>query len=188
MEALYMFAIMPPPELASRIDNERKIFSENYKCHRALKPPVHITLFEPFKNEPGFEDEITGLQQWAGAQRPFSIELKNFNFFRNRNSPVVYIDVVKNEHLTRLHRSFLTELHQYLEMERNKSQYSPHITIGYRDVPPAIFPEIIKNYSKRPFSASFEVNTVYLWKHDTRNWQVVREFTFGKPQVQASLF
>ena len=63
MENLYMFAIMPPEAETNEISKERQMFAENYNCFKALKPPVHITLYEPFKTEPDFEKEITGLQR-----------------------------------------------------------------------------------------------------------------------------
>ena len=190
MDNLYMFAIMPPPELATQINKERQVFAENYNCVKALKPPVHITLYDPFKNSDAFEEEIIGMQQWAGNQAPFNVGLKNYNFFKNPVSPVVYIEVVKNDNLTLLHKRFVIELRKYLDIESNSNnKYTPHITIGYRDVPPALFPDIVKNYSKRPFNAVFEVNSIYLWKHDGKNWQIQNEFKLGKAEhVQTALF
>jgi 2'-5' RNA ligase len=178
MEHLYMFAIMPPAELAARIHTERQNFAEQYKCVKALKPPVHITLYPPFKHADGLEDTIKGIRNWASLQTKFPVELKNFNFFKNRNSPVIYIDVVANDHLKKLHNEFLDQLKKYMPVER-PDKYTPHITIGYRDVPPAIFPEIVKAYSPRRFSAAFDVSSIYLWRHDGKNWQVQQEYTFG---------
>jgi 2'-5' RNA ligase len=94
MDNLYMFAIMPPHSLALKIDDERKNFAEKYKCIKALKPPVHITLYEPFKSPSKIEQEITDIHSWAERQKPFQVDVKNFNFFRHSASPVIYIDVV----------------------------------------------------------------------------------------------
>lgn len=185
-----MFAIMPPEKLAIRIDDERKNFAEKYKAIKALKPPVHITLYEPFKEDIEFEEHIMGINPWVERQKPFPVELKNYNFFRHSTSPVIYIDVVKNEALGVLHRTFIEQLKKYLPIERNATKYTPHITIGYRDIPAAIFPEIMHEYSPKRFSASFEVSSIYLWKHNTKNWEIRQEFKMGvTPQpVQNSLF
>ena len=190
MNNLYMFAIMPPQSLAQKIDDERKNFAEKYKCIKALKPPVHITLYDPFKEPVEIEREIMGMQSWAERQRPFEVELKNFNFFRHSTSPVIYIDVVKNDSLSMLHKTFMEQIKKYLFTEKNNNKYTPHITIGYRDVPAAIFPEIMHEYSRRRFSASFEVNSIYFWKHDGKNWQIQNEFKMGlSPEyVQKALF
>lgn len=190
MLSLYMFALMPPPALTQRIEDERRNFAEDYKAVKALKPPVHITLYEPFKDLPEAEQDIIGLTPWVERQQPFELELKNFNFFRHSTSPVVYIDVVKNEQLALLHRNFITELKKYTEVEKRNGSYTPHITIGYRDLPVAIFPEIMSVYSRKRFSAKFEVNAIYFWKHDGKNWQILHTFKMGvQPQTtQSSLF
>lgn len=174
-----MFAIMPPHSLALKIDDERKNFAEKYKCVKALKPPVHITLYEPFKRSSEIEEKISGIQSWAEKQKPFQVDLKNFNFFRHSKSPVVYIDIVKNDSLSMLHESFIEQLKKYMPVEKHNITYTPHFTIGYRDIPPAIFPDIMNEYSKRRFSESFEVKCIYFWKHDGKNWQIQTEFKMG---------
>ena len=174
-----MFAIMPPQKLSARIDDERRNFAEKYKCVRALKQPVHITLFDPFKAYDDVEKEMAKLQTWADRQKPFEVELKNYNYFRHSTKPVIYIDVVKNEQLSAMHLSFLHELDKHMPLEAMTNKYTPHITIGYRDIPVEIFPDIMHDYSKRRFSASFEVSTVYFWKHNGLNWQIQKEFKMG---------
>ena len=71
MLSLYMFALMPPPALTQRIEDERRNFAEDYKAIKALKPPVHITLYEPFKDLPEVEKDIAGLRSWAERQPSF---------------------------------------------------------------------------------------------------------------------
>src|SRR5437870_1728391 len=97
---LYMFAIMPPQSLSAEIHEERVDLFKKYKFTTALKPPVHITLFDPFEIETdeaaGFERRIDFLQRWAERQRRFQVRLQNYNFFNNTRRPVVYIDVLKN--------------------------------------------------------------------------------------------
>ena len=189
---LYMFAIMPPPELAAKIHNERMNFAEQYKFIKGLKPPVHITLFEPF-NMPlleatEFESNISRLQAWADRQTPFGIELNNYNFFDNTLHPVIFIDVIRSEQLAELHHSFIKELRKYRDIEKQKNTYKPHITIGYRDIDPRVFPMIREEYSKKRFRASFNCNAFYLWKHNGNNWQVQKEFRLNGIKDQLALF
>jgi 2'-5' RNA ligase len=187
-----MFAIMPPPDLSSRIHNERINFAEEYNFVRALKPPVHITLFDPFEIPvtaiPAFEKEMASIQKWADKQTPFEIKLNNFGFFDNPKNPVLYIDTALNEALKELHRGFINELKKYLPIEKKKSGYKPHITIGYRDINPEVFPTIKLAYSKKRFKASFNCNAFYLWKHNRQNWQVLKEYSFKNINNQLSLF
>ena len=173
-----MFALMPPRELALRIEAERLRFAEKYNCVKALKPPVHITLFNPFKSPTDIEHKFTKIQQWATLQTPFSIELINYNFFANPVSPVVYIDVAQNENLKILHKQFLKQLRNYIEIQAQSNKYKPHFTIGYRDISANVFPAIVKEYSSLRFSASFVCDCIFLWKHNGVNWQIQNEFGF----------
>jgi 2'-5' RNA ligase len=173
-----MFAIMPPADLAARIHNERLLFSEKYHCVKALKPPVHITVYPPFNNSPDFETKIKEIEKWAKQQEAFPVELRDYNYFKNPGSPVVYIAIVNNPALTHLHDAFLDQLQKYMPVEKHGS-YKPHFTIGYRDVPRQLFPHIVSEYSARHFSGSFEVSSIFLWKHDGKNWQIIDEYKFA---------
>ena len=176
-----MFVLMPPKNLALKIDDERRTFAEAYKCVKGLKPPVHITLYPPFEKPSEFEEEIKSLQYWVQQQKSFEVTLKDFNFFKPDTSPIIYINVVLNESLNILHKTFIGQLRKYIPIAQDNNEFSPHFTIGYRDIPVALFPEIMKEYSARSFSGSFEVSSIYLWKHDGKKWQILNEFTMGKP-------
>jgi 2'-5' RNA ligase len=189
---LYMFAIMPPSDLASKIHTKRVEFFEKYKFRKALKPPVHITFYDPFpmqeEQAPQFEDAISKIQKWADQQPSFQIDLRNYNFFENPKSPVIYIDVPRNKTLTVLHSKFLKELTKYLATPDEHSKYKPHVTIGYRDVNPDAFSSIKKYYSKQTFSDSFACNSFCLWKHNGENWQVLKTFHLNGKVTQLTLF
>lgn len=190
--SLYMFAIMPSSELAEKIHNERINFAEEFGYVKGLKPPVHITLYEPFQipssETSTFETGIRSIQKWADTQQSFEIELKNFNYFDHGLHPVVYIDVVRNNELKALHSGFVKELKRYIEMKKQRDTYRPHITIGYRDIPVQAFKAIREVYSKKRFSAAFNCRSFYLWKHDGKNWQVKHEFLLNGIKEQMSLF
>lgn len=174
MKHLYMFAIMPPAELAAEIHNERLLFAQKYHAYKALKPPVHITLYPPFDGNDGFGDRAEELRDWMARQDRISVELKDYSYFKNRRSPVVYIDIVENPGLDDLYHKFVKELARLMPTEES-GNYKPHFTIGYRDVPPALFPEIKEEYSKRTFHGSFEIRSIFLWKHDRKQWQILKE-------------
>ena len=185
-----MFAIMPPEDLAHRIQTERVRFSENYNCFKGLKPPVHITLFEPFTLDERIDDDQGNIEKLIKQQLPFKIELHNYAFFENHVNPVVYINVVKNPALSELRKKFVAQITDDLPVDKSNSAYKPHFTIGYRDIPKAIFPRVMTDYSKRKFEGSFMLDRVFLWLHDSGNWQVDKEFLFntGPQPVQAALF
>lgn len=176
-EGLYMLAIMPPPDETAEIEEIRRQFADAYNCKAALKPPVHITLIPPFKTVDTIEqDLINKLGHWALEQRAFDVALKNFDVFR-RNQ-VVFIHVEPSIAL----RTFQKELEGRFKQDyshidiKTYQEYSPHITIGYRDIPRELFRPAAIEYLAKSFSATFPVDRFYLWKHNSINWQVLHTY------------
>ncbi len=198
METLYMMAVVPPADLEVRIQKERIFFAERYNCVKALKPPVHITVYEPFKEEADLPIRLKPLQQWADKIEPFIVIIDNYGFFDNPRSRVAFIHVVKDEAITQLRTGLLKELKKYLEEDepeyinnkpvpRAKPQpFNPHFTIGYRDVPPALLPTIKQDYLRRQFKGSFTCDAIHLWRHNGTNWQTVYTFQLSGKKAQAA--
>lgn len=198
MEALYMLAIMPPEDLREKIQKERVFFAERYNCVKALKPPVHITIYEPFKEEHDLVQRIAPLQKWANSIEPFIISINNYGFFENPKSPVAFIHVIKDEPITQLRTALLKELKKYVEEDEpeyvnNKpvpkakpQPFNPHFTIGYRDVPPELLPTIKQDYLRRQFKGSFMCDAIHLWRHNGTNWQTAHTFQLAGKQMPAA--
>lgn len=180
MGNLYMFAIMPPEEVANVIHNERVIFAAHYNCVKALKPPVHITIYPPFEEKETIEREIQPISEWVALQQTFGLELSNYSFFRNRFSPVVYIDVVENATLQAFRKEFVTRLRKYISVAPDHGPYKPHFTIGYRDVPLNRINEIEMEYAARQFKASFRVSSIFFWKYTNKKWETIHEFKLAE--------
>jgi len=174
----YMFAFMPPPELSAEIETVRLDFAKRYGCKAALKPPVHITAYAPYWDTEDLPERVKGLHEWAAMQHPIPISQKNFDWFDNRRSPVLYIHVERTKELADLHVSFLARLKKYLPEVVVMRGYKPHITIGYRDIPEALLPQIREEYATRTFDGSFELKSLFLWEHDRKQWNVVDEYEF----------
>jgi len=185
-----MFAIMPPSELMVTIDNVRKAFSEKYGSKKALKPPVHITIYEPFHAAEDIERRFLTLDDIIKRQTPFSIELQDYSFFENplMKSPVAYIAVKNNSALTNLQKVVVKEVSRVRKQSSKSHGFTPHFTMGYRNISWDIFPEIKSDYLEQTFEASFSCNAIYLWKHDGGNWQILREFKFENDHNEAGNF
>lgn len=191
-----MFALMPHEELANEVDELRKQFAANFGTKKALQLPVHITLYPPYKATEDTEQELMQLHSWAKGQTAFDIQLINFDFFDNKKSPVVYINVEKNKNLTLLHANFTKQLKKilpFLHDPKTKTIYHPHMTIAYRDVQPEQMPEIKRMYVNRKFEGSFEVKHIHLWKHNGRKWDVLQSYEMKNApaetaDAQGSLF
>lgn len=190
--SMYMFAVMPPTHLSARIHEIREEFSQMFNFHKALKPPVHITLFDPFtipaESSQTFEQNIDQIQRWAKLQSPFRIDLSNYNFFNNPEHPVVYVDVVKTASIKKFHANFIDTLTKHKLTDSNLRTFNPHVTIGYRDVTPEVFPKIKDYYSRQTFSSSFVCHAFYLWKHNGSNWQVIKTYFLDGKGEQLTLF
>lgn len=174
---LYMLAIMPPAALTDEIEHIRHEFAEKYKAVAALKPPVHITLIPPYKTFPQTEQVLmAALQQWASKQDAFPVVLKDYDFFPGNG--VVFIDVVRNDRLGAFRKELRQEFLKIIPASEAKrsSSFHPHITIGYRDIPRELFPDIEREYSSRQFSAEFIADAFYLWRHTGQRWETIQSF------------
>ena len=181
-ESLYLWAIVPPADIVQKIDEQRKEFSINFQCFKALKPPVHITLYTVFKETRDvIAEHLHTFKRAIATQACFTVELKNFNFFEHAKSPVIYIDVVPSAELKQLNTIVSKESRAAFGLESIRNNvFRLHVTIGYRDISPTLFPEIKQAYSKRPFSVVFPVNTVVLFCYVGNNWKAEYEFNLGE--------
>jgi 2'-5' RNA ligase len=177
---LYMFAIMPPGELTKRLESERQYFAGKYQCSAALKPPVHITIYAPFRDTEDLPERLNGMHEWAAKLQPLKIELRNFAWFDNLRSPVLYVHVERSEKLADLHVAFLGRLKMIIPGVEVMRGYMPHITIGYRDIPAESLPQIREEYATRRFEGDFDLRSIFLWEHDSKKWNVVDEYLFSR--------
>lgn len=177
---IFMFAIMPPAGLAKQIDGERLYFAEKYNSRAALKPPVHITIYPPFTDTEDLPERAKGLHQWASTRESLNIDLRNFDWFDNRRSPVLYIHVERSRELTDLRAAFMIRLKEHLPEVELMGEYKPHITIGYRDIPEELLPQIREEYATRAFEGTFEAFSILLWEHNGQRWNVVDEYCFNR--------
>jgi 2'-5' RNA ligase len=173
----YMFAIMPPEQLALEINKIRQQFANKYHCRAALKPPVHITLIPPFHTFPEREPDIIEVfESLAKDINSFEIQLSGYGIFRRKG--VVYMNISLNNNLQILYNLSKIKFDEVLPGLYNDSNrpYHPHITIGYRDIPKELFQQAAEEYLEKTFEESFLCDRFFLWRHDGHAWQVQYEF------------
>ena len=176
---LYFIAILPSPEIADQARSIQNEFAKNYDSKRQLRLPVHLTLVPPFRKTVDFEEKmISSLQDFAKEQHPFEIHLNDFGAFSKK---VIYIDVQENEDIKKLYQNLnswlTTRLH--LELSESGMRFNPHVTVANRDLKLSAFNKAWPKFEKRKFSASFDVKSIYLLKHNGSVWEVFRAFRFG---------
>lgn len=170
---LYLLALMPPPELSARIRTIQEDFAAAYHCRAGLKNRVHITLLPPFRVGAEEAALLSGsLAEWAAQQAAFPVALRQFRSFR-RNG-VIFIDVVVDDALESFQHRLEMHVRNLLpEVSLSSHQpYHPHVTIGYRDIPPHRFREAEAAYLALPFEASFPADRFYLWRHNGAKWEI----------------
>ncbi len=174
---LYMVALVPPKKVIDRVEEVRQEFAQNYKCKAALKNPVHITLLPPFQLEEEFEEELLAKLKEGENRNRFLLEASNYGSFTENE--ILFISVNKPKPLAEL-QAFVAKTvrgnFETSEKHSNKEEFHPHITIGRKDIPKGRFADAVKEYSELKFSAKFEIKSFYLWKHNSKEWEVYNRF------------
>lgn len=176
---LYFIAILPPDDISAKVQEVKKEFVDKYDSKEAYGKPPHFTLRIPFKAPEEIEEVIVpNLIFFAEEQEPFTVQLSGFNHFRD---DVIYIDIEDASAMQRLHANLREYLHNEMgfSSDRSKKNFTPHMTVAYRDLTSENFQRAWKEFKDRPFDYSFEVNSIFLLKHDYQQWQPFYEFNFS---------
>lgn len=178
-QRLYFIAILPPDDIAERVRAVKKEFVEKYDSKEAFRRPAHFTLQIPFKMpEQDEEVIIPQLIYFAEDQESFTVELAGFNHFRD---DVIFIDVDNPSQMKSLHGDLIDFLQNEMGFTNKmigRKSLTPHMTVAYRDLTAENFQKAWEEFSNRPFNYSFEVNSIFLLKHDYKRWQPFYEFKF----------
>lgn len=190
MTNLYLIAILPSEDLSRQINDIRVHCSEKFGVQKALKPPVHITLYRPFKMDETFEPRMLKLLKSAtGDLPPFKQDLENFEAF---DMHAVVIRALKNPQIMKLQRSVASVFRKNeidkLPAGTENMSFRPHLTIAYRDIQPEVFPMIWDEYKDARFKRTFTVNEFSLLRHDGKQWNRIIDFKLSHPPAQTRLF
>jgi len=151
----------------------------DFSSSHALKSPAHITVQMPFKMTAENEPQIVkALKEFAAGEKPFLVELDSFGAFAPR---VIFIKVREHFNITGLHSRLKDVLLAQMGFPQDEimTVVHPHITLATRDLSRDNFGQAWPKFEGREFAASFEVNSIFLLKHNGRNWDIFGEFTFG---------
>jgi 2'-5' RNA ligase len=176
---LYFIAIIPDSEIREDIRKVKERMKAEYGPGHALKSPAHITLQMPFKRNHEDETLMSGtIRMFVKGEKSFTVDLDGFGAFGPR---VIFIKItdpgpVRAMH-SRLKEVLMAELH--FSPEEIMKDVQPHITVATRDLTKETFSEAWPEFQKEEFRASFDVHSVFLLKHNGRNWDILEEFPFG---------
>lgn len=177
---LYFIALIPHNELRDSIRAIKERIRATYGAGHALKSPAHITLQMPFKRSSGDELKISAvLQGFAEGEKCFRVDLDGYGAFPPR---VIYIRITDPVPVRSMHMRLKEVLMQELgfSMDEIMTEVQPHITVATRDLTRTAFSEAWPEFMDENFTGHFDVHSIFLLKHNGRNWDINEEFPLGK--------
>lgn len=177
--ARYFLAIIPPTTVLEEVRAIKKHFHDQYNCKAPLRSPAHITLHMPFTRKEKKEPKLLEkLSEFAVDQENFDLSLNGFSAFAPRT---IYIAVDENPGLLAFQKGLIQcakrELNIFSSDYKGRA-YHAHMTVAFRDLKKALFPQAWSEFKGRPFTATFTVSSFWLLKHDGKEWQLHTEIPF----------
>ncbi len=177
-ESLFFIAVVPPIDVRENVTKLKNELSVRFNSNHALRSPPHITLHMPFRlTEKKYELMVSLIGQTLSGQEPFPVNLRDFDFFEPR---VVFVNVLKNDGLDRLFSIISNTMRKVFVFNASykRSNFHPHMTIGFRDLKKSDFYAAKAFYEKEKFQASFMCSSCWLLKHNGKNWDLYHEWLF----------
>ncbi|MDZ7633347.1 MAG: 2'-5' RNA ligase family protein [Bacteroidales bacterium] len=117
------------------------------------------------------------LRGFAATEHPVTVDLNGYGAFPPR---VIFIKIIQPGPVMELHsrlkKVLLEELH--FDQDEVMKTVQPHMTVATRDLTKASFSEAWAEFEEKEFSASFDVGSIFLLKHNGRSWDIFEEFPF----------
>jgi len=175
---LYFIALLPPEEIREDVRQLKLEMKNRFDASHALKAPAHITLQMPFRREEDFENSIIHtLQKFAINQSKCIVNVNGFDSFPPR---VLFIKIENHGPIQNIHSKLNGILTHSLNFTENeiKQELHPHMTIATRDLHKAAYHDAWDEFEDREFRTAFEVNSLFLLKHNGKHWDIFREIPF----------
>ncbi|MGI9546013.1 MAG: 2'-5' RNA ligase family protein [Flavobacteriaceae bacterium] len=177
---LYLIALIPDEELCNRVRFLKEEMKSRFSSSHALKSPAHITLQMPFRKSENLEaDMVQSLEKFAVKENAFQLNLEGFDCFPPR---VLFIKILEHEPVKTLQRQLQYVLSNDLDFSEKEltKKILPHMTIATRDLSEEAFQTAWPEFQKRQFKATFQVQSLFLLKHNGKYWDILNEFSFSQ--------
>lgn len=184
-----MIAILPPEPIYSEVQEFKKRFVDAYQSVEAYKRPAHVTVIPPFQYPQEEESKLTNfLTKFLKKYSPFELSFDGFGTFEKR---VIFVQPEKNEQLKTLFKDITRAFNKEFKVREGNSSslpYAPHITVGYKDLKPAMYDLAWQEFSSKIYRRRFILGQLYLMRHSGREWVVVSEASFSfNPEDELTL-
>ncbi|PRY89875.1 2'-5' RNA ligase family protein [Mongoliibacter ruber] len=175
----YFIALVPEGEIQQKASAIKEDLRGKFNLKYALKSPAHITLKMPFLwNELKEEELIKPLSRFAKSYGSFSLKLSGFWHFGNR---VIFIDVASSSELKKLQTDLIkfSKLDLKLVQELSDRNYSPHMTVAFKDIKPKLFDTYWDYVKNLRFKEKFDVSHLAILKKVEGSWKVLHQLPLG---------
>jgi 2'-5' RNA ligase len=152
----FFVALLPPQPLQDEMTTIKQDIWQRFSSRAAFNAPPHITLQPPFQWP---LEKVSDLEQsladFARRHPQIPIELNGYSAFAPR---VIYIDVVQTPELMAIQTALMAHLETHCGISdaiAKTRAFTPHITVGFRDLTPEAFHQAWAEFKHRPFVAEF---------------------------------
>ncbi len=177
-KALLLIGIIPSKKICGEVNQFKLFAKEHFQSGHALNAPPHITLISPFHLEmPDFQALDSTLKVFVKNQKEFYLGLDNFSAFPPR---VIFVDIIANVELNTLKIELSKALKEKLNLadKDHKRDFHPHLTVAFKDLTKERFEPAWQHFSKKKYSRSFLVKSIFLLKHENKKWHILKEYLF----------
>lgn len=175
----FFIALLPSQAIQDYANAVKQVFVDRYNSRAALKSPPHVTLQPPFEWLMEAVPDLKGtLGEFAAQVAPIPVTLSGFGAFPPR---VIFIDVIKTPSLLALQTTLIAHMEQALGIvnaEANTRSFSPHLTVGFRDLTKENFQLAWAEFQHCPLQLEFTATQLTLLQHDGQHWHIKAEFPF----------
>jgi 2'-5' RNA ligase len=171
---LYFVALVPEDPVQAEIMSFKEYARDHFKSSRSLNSPTHITMIPPFSMALNDEKKLfSDLSISLSRVKKFYIELDGFGHFGTK---VIFVNVLENEYLNRLHLRLSAAMLSYLPADQNLNRpFHPHITVAFKDLEREMYDQAWNYYSNKLYQRVTKINSVSLLRFENRKWYIVRQ-------------
>ncbi|QJW88471.1 2'-5' RNA ligase family protein [Spirosoma taeanense] len=169
---LYFIALLPDQIIQDEVTAFKQEAQARFGSGHALRSPPHITLVPPFRSH---LSDFSALQASADEQEPFSVQLRDFERFGNR---VIFVNVVPEPALLTCQAQIADFCHQQFGISPDPRPFHPHMTVAFKDLERAVFPNAWAYFSAQAYERMFTADAFTLLMHTGQQWEIKHRFAF----------
>ena len=183
MQQTHFLGVLPPEELACRLEGCRRYMKETYGCKSGYGTPIHATLVPPFclPEEYSTKDLVAAMEEHVlplGNHLKFTSQVKGFDAFGDRT---IFARVLEDKRWSVLRDRVLAAVLQHAPncARKDRSPFHPHLTVANRDIPAGVSTDALKVLNELRLTATFSVDNVTIFERQGGSWTDVWSGAFG---------